>query len=164
MNMHGAYALAQQMARTIKAMPNVSDVYIPQDLNYPGLALNIDRERASQLGLSAQNVVDNVITAMTSSGMIAPSYWIDPKSGNNYMVTVQYFNHQIQHMNLEDFREHSLARRQDQRATRRCNPWLRSMRSTRRRKSITIRFAASSTSMSPPRPKRWRRLENRSTN
>jgi multidrug efflux pump subunit AcrB len=103
MNLHGAYALAQQMARKIKAMPNVSDVYIPQDLNYPGLALNIDRERASQLGLSAQNVVDNVITAMTSSGMIAPSYWIDPKSGNNYMVTVQYFNHQIQHMNLDDF-------------------------------------------------------------
>jgi multidrug efflux pump subunit AcrB len=103
MNLHSAYALAQQMARKIKAMPNVSDVYIPQDLNYPGLALNIDRERASQLGLSAQNVVDNVITAMTSSGMIAPSYWIDPKSGNNYMVTVQYFNHQIQHMNLDDF-------------------------------------------------------------
>ena len=102
-NLHGAYALAQQMAQKIKAMPNVSDVYIPQDLNYPGLALNIDRERASQLGLSAQNVVDNVITAMTSSGMIAPSYWIDPKSGNNYMVTVQYFNHQIQHMNLDDF-------------------------------------------------------------
>jgi multidrug efflux pump subunit AcrB len=103
MNLHSAYALAQQMARTIKAMPNVSDVYIPQDLNYPGLALNIDRERASQLGLSAQTVVDNVITAMTSSGMIAPSYWIDPKSGNNYMVTVQYFNRQIQHMSLDDF-------------------------------------------------------------
>ena len=103
MNLKGAYALAQQLAMKIKAMPNVSDVYIPQDLDYPGLALNIDRERASQVGLSAQGVVDNVITALTSSGMIAPSYWIDPKTGNNYMVTVQYFNHQIQHMNLEDF-------------------------------------------------------------
>lgn len=103
MNLKGAYALAQQLAAKIRKMPNVSDVYIPQDLNYPGLALNIDRERASQLGLSAQQVVDNVITALTSSGMIAPSYWIDPKSGNNYMVTVQYFNHQIQNMNMEDF-------------------------------------------------------------
>jgi multidrug efflux pump subunit AcrB len=84
-------------------MPNVSGVYIPQDLNYPGLALNIDRERANLIGLSAKNVVDNVITALTSDGMIAPSYWIDPKTGNNYMVTVQYSNHAINHMSMEDF-------------------------------------------------------------
>jgi multidrug efflux pump subunit AcrB len=81
----------------------VSGVYIPQDLNYPGIALNIDREKASLIGLSAKDVVDNVITAMTSDGMVAPSYWIDPKSGNNYMVTVQYANHVIDNMSMEDF-------------------------------------------------------------
>jgi multidrug efflux pump subunit AcrB len=83
--------------------PNVSDVYIPQDLDYPGIALNIDREKASLIGLSAQDVVDNVITAMTSDGMIAPSYWIDPKSGNNYMVTVQYEDHTLNNMSMENF-------------------------------------------------------------
>jgi multidrug efflux pump subunit AcrB len=103
-NMNGAYALAKQLAAKIKTMPNVSDVYIPQNLDYPGIALNIDRERASLLGLSAQDVVDNVITAMTSDGMVAPSYWIDPKSGNNYMVTVQYANHVIDNMSMEDFK------------------------------------------------------------
>src|ERR1700677_1566922 len=102
-DMDGAFNLAKQLSQKIKAMPNVSDVYIPQDLNYPGLALNIDRERASLIGLSAKNVVDNVITALTSDGMIAPSYWIDPKTGNNYMVTVQYSNHAINHMTMEDF-------------------------------------------------------------
>ena len=35
--------------------------------------------------------------------MVAPSYWIDPKNGNNYMVTVQYANHVIQNMSMEDF-------------------------------------------------------------
>ena len=78
-NMEGAFAMAKTLAAKIKTMPNVSSVYIPQDLDYPGLALNIDRERASLIGLSAQDVVDNVITALTSDGMIAPSYWIDPK-------------------------------------------------------------------------------------
>jgi multidrug efflux pump subunit AcrB len=102
-NMDGAYAVAKQMAVKIKAMPGVSDVYIPQDLDYPGIALNIDREKASLIGLSAKDVVDNVITAMTSDGMIAPSYWIDPKSGNNYMVTVQYANHVLNNMTMEDF-------------------------------------------------------------
>jgi multidrug efflux pump subunit AcrB len=104
MDMDKAYALAQQLSRQIRTLPNVSDVYIPQDLDYPGLALNIDRERASLIGLSAEDVVDNVITALTSDGMVAPSYWIDPKSGNNYLVTVQYENHWLNNMSMEDFR------------------------------------------------------------
>jgi multidrug efflux pump subunit AcrB len=102
-DMQSAFELARTLAGKIKASPNVSGVYIPQDLDYPGLALNIDRERASLIGLSAKEVVDNVITALTSDGMIAPTYWIDPKTGNNYMVTVQYANHVINHMSMEDF-------------------------------------------------------------
>jgi multidrug efflux pump subunit AcrB len=85
-------------------MPNVSGVYIPQNLDYPGIALNIDREKASLIGLSTRDVLDNVITAMTSDGMVAPSYWIDPKSGNNYLVTVQYANQFINNMSMEDFK------------------------------------------------------------
>jgi len=103
MDMHGAYALANTLAQKIKAMPNVSGVYIPQNLDYPGIALNIDREKASLIGLSAKDVVQNVITAMTSDGMVAPSYWIDPKTGNNYMVTVQYANPVLNNMSMEDF-------------------------------------------------------------
>jgi multidrug efflux pump subunit AcrB len=100
--MNSSYALATQLAAKIMAMPNVSNVYIPQSIDYPGLALNIDRERASLIGLSAKDVVDDVITALTSDGMVAPSYWIDPKSGNNYMVTVQYANSWINNMSMED--------------------------------------------------------------
>ena len=103
-DMDGSYALATQLATKIKAMPNVSSVYIPQSIDYPGLALNIDRERASLIGLSAKDVVDDVITALTSDGMVAPSYWIDPKSGNNYMVTVQYANSWIDNMSMEDMK------------------------------------------------------------
>ncbi len=102
-DMDGAYALAEQLATKIRTFPNVSGTYIPQDVNYPGIALDIDREKASLIGLSAKDVVDNVITALTSDGMIAPSYWIDPKTGNNYMVTVQYANRWINHMSMQDF-------------------------------------------------------------
>jgi len=102
MDMDGAYALAKELSQKIEAMPNVSGVYIPQDIDYPGIALNIDREKASLIGLSAREVVENVITAMTSDGMVAPSYWIDPKSGNNYMVTVQYANKLIDNMSMQN--------------------------------------------------------------
>ena len=86
-----AFSIAQEMAAKLRALSTVTDVYIPQDLKYPGIQLNIDRERASLIGLSPKDVVDNVITAMTSNGVIAPSYWIDPNTGNNYMLTVPVF-------------------------------------------------------------------------
>ena len=101
-DMDSAYNLARQLAAKIQSMPNVSGVYIPQSINYPGLALSIDRERASLIGLSTRDVVDDVITALTSDGMVAPSYWIDPHTGNNYMVTVQYAHRWIDNMSLED--------------------------------------------------------------
>jgi multidrug efflux pump subunit AcrB len=103
MDMNGAYAMAEQLAAKIRTFPNVSGTFIPQDINYPGIQLNIDREKASLIGLSAKDIVDNVITALTSDGMVAPSYWIDPKSGNNYMVTVQYANRWIDNMTMQDF-------------------------------------------------------------
>ncbi len=98
------YGIARDIALQLKASKSVSDVLIPQDINYPGLELNIDRQQASLLGLSPKDVVDNVITALTSDGQIAPSYWVDPKSGNNYMLTVQYFNDKIGSMTMSDFR------------------------------------------------------------
>jgi multidrug efflux pump subunit AcrB len=102
-DMEGGYAIAQQLARKMKALPGVGDVLIPQDIDYPGLALDIDREQASLEGLTPKTIVDSVITAMTSNGVVAPSYWIDPKTGNNYMLTVQYPESQVQTLN--DFKQ-----------------------------------------------------------
>jgi HAE1 family hydrophobic/amphiphilic exporter-1 len=78
-------ATAIQLASEIRKIDGVADAFIPQDIDYPALQLNVDRTRASQLGLDQREVVDNVITALTSNQMIAPSYWIDPKSGLDYM-------------------------------------------------------------------------------
>ena len=98
-----AYRLAQSIAGKLHGLRSVNDVLIPQDLDYPGLELNINRERAGLLGVSPQAVVDNVITALTSNGMIAPSFWVDPKTGNSYMLTVQYPETQIK--TLTDFKQ-----------------------------------------------------------
>ena len=90
-----AYALATEIAQNVRGIHGVSDVLIPQDLDYPGIRLNVNREMAARLGLSSQEVIDNVITALSSDGMIAPSYWVDPSNGNNYMLTVQYPETQV---------------------------------------------------------------------
>jgi multidrug efflux pump subunit AcrB len=89
-NMEAAHATALEIARQAHALAGVSDVLVPQDVDYPALKLDINRIRASELGLNEKEVVGNVITALTSNAMIAPSYWVDPKSGNDYLLTVQY--------------------------------------------------------------------------
>ncbi|MGH9354862.1 MAG: efflux RND transporter permease subunit, partial [Terriglobia bacterium] len=90
MDLNADMATAQELASKIRRLPSISDVYIPQDMNYPALLLDVNRTRASELGLTPKGVIDNVITALTSNQMIAPGYWIDPKSGNQYFVSVQY--------------------------------------------------------------------------
>jgi HAE1 family hydrophobic/amphiphilic exporter-1 len=89
-NFEAAHRTAIEIARRARALTAVSDVLVPQDIDYPSLKLDIDRVHASQLGLNEKEVVGNVITALTSNQMIAPSYWVDPKSGNDYLLTVQY--------------------------------------------------------------------------
>jgi multidrug efflux pump subunit AcrB len=94
-DLRASHRIAEQLAAKIGAIGQVSDVFIPQDIDYPALRLEVDRTRASQLGLSQREIVSNVITALTSNQMIAPSYWVDHKSGNDYLLTVQYPENQI---------------------------------------------------------------------
>ncbi|MGA8503440.1 MAG: efflux RND transporter permease subunit [Candidatus Sulfotelmatobacter sp.] len=87
------YGIAQTLANRIREVKGVGQIYIPQDMNYPALRLDVDRVHAGELGLTQKDVVDNVITALNSNYMIAPNYWVDRKSGNDYYLTVQYFEH-----------------------------------------------------------------------
>jgi multidrug efflux pump subunit AcrB len=89
-DMEATHKIAADIAQKARALPDVSDVLVPQDVDYPALQLDIDRLRTSELGLNEKEVVGDVITALTSDQMIAPSYWVDPKSGNDYFLTVQY--------------------------------------------------------------------------
>src|ERR1700743_2622073 len=85
-NSHEAHQIAEEIAQKLRGSRGVSDILIPQDLDYPGLELNINREQASQLGLTPKNVVDNVITALTSNGVIGPSYWNGSRAGKKYLA------------------------------------------------------------------------------
>jgi multidrug efflux pump subunit AcrB len=101
-DMTGDYNTAQSIAAKVRQISGVADVYIPQDIDYPSLRIAVDRTRADELGLTEKEIVSNVITALTSNQMIAPSIWIDPKSGNNYFLTVQYKEGQVK--SLEDLK------------------------------------------------------------
>ncbi len=82
---------AMDLAPRIRALPGVEDVYIPQDLDYPAFRINVNRVHAAELGLTQKMIVQNMITALNSNVMIAPNYWVDRQTGNDYFLTVQYY-------------------------------------------------------------------------
>ena len=65
-NLKTNFAFAQELATRFRALPNIGEVYIPQDMNYPAIRLDVDRVHAGELGLSQKDVVDNVIAALNS--------------------------------------------------------------------------------------------------
>jgi multidrug efflux pump subunit AcrB len=85
------FRLAREIAAKVGALPETGQIYIPQDMDYPGIRMDVNRVHAAELGLTQKDVVDNVITALNSNVMIAPNYWVDRKTGNNYFLTVQYY-------------------------------------------------------------------------
>src|SRR5579862_1717703 len=101
-NLDSDNRVAQDIASKLRLSPTIADVFMPQDLDYPSLRVDIDRLHAAKLGLTEREVLTNVITSLTSNQMIAPNLWIDPRNGNNYFLTVQYPETQIR--SIQDLR------------------------------------------------------------
>ena len=87
------YNAAAGLATQIGKLPGIGQIYVPQNMNYPAIRLKVDRIHAAELGLTQKEIVDNVITALNSNTMIAPNYWVDHQTGNDYFLTVQYYEH-----------------------------------------------------------------------
>jgi multidrug efflux pump subunit AcrB len=120
-DLNRTYDAAENLAARIRKLSGIGEVYIPQDQNYPAVRLNIDRVHAAELGLTQKSVVDNVITALNSNTMIAPNYWVDHKTGNDYFLTVQYYeNGPASIRNFVDLNQIPL-RRTDRRAPAGCD-------------------------------------------
>ena len=101
-NLDADNRVAQDIASKLRLSPAIADVFMPQDLDYPSLRVDVDRLHAAKLGLTEREVLTNVITSLTSNQMIAPNLWIDPRNGNNYFLTVQYPETQIR--SIQDLR------------------------------------------------------------
>jgi multidrug efflux pump subunit AcrB len=83
------YDVGRQMAAAMRRIPGVVDVRIPQVLDYPALQLDVDRSRAAQVGLSERDVANNLLTSLSSSSLVNPSFWLSPQNNVNYNVAVQ---------------------------------------------------------------------------
>lgn len=84
------FELAQKVKQVVRGTPGAADVRVLQRNDAPYLVMEVNRDKAASVGLTARDVVMQVVTAMNSSIALTRNFWIDPKSGNQYFVAVQY--------------------------------------------------------------------------
>ncbi len=84
-----AYALAQRLAARIARIPGAVDVHLAQVPRVPALRIEVDRTMAQRFGLSQRDVASDLLVSLSSSSQVAPSFWLDPRRGIQYAVSVQ---------------------------------------------------------------------------
>ena len=95
-NLQNDYTFAQQIQIQMAALPFLRDLQIAQDVNYPTLDIDINRERAGQFGLTMADVTRSVVPATSSSRFTQPNYWRDPNSGNAFQIQVELPQNRLQ--------------------------------------------------------------------
>ena len=82
------FHLAKEIEARMKRIPGAVDVHVHQIMNQPALRVEVDRTRAAQLGFSQREIAENFLIASSSSVVVTPNYWNDPKTGRPYQVVV----------------------------------------------------------------------------
>lgn len=91
------FALADKILAAVKKVPGIADPRILQKPDAPALVIEVDRAKSAQVGLTQVDIMKSVIAATNSSIMYnKKSFWMDPKSGNQYFVGVQYPDREFQ--------------------------------------------------------------------
>jgi multidrug efflux pump subunit AcrB len=88
-NAEANYKVAQQLAQRIARIPGAADVHVHQVVAQPQLDLNVDREKAAQLGLTQRDVTSSMLISLSGSSTVAPNYWMNWSNGINYNIGVQ---------------------------------------------------------------------------
>lgn len=90
-----SYEIAEAIVKEVKKVQGAADVRIAQRLDYPAIDIEVDRVKAAHLGISQEDIVKNIVTALNSSINFDPGFWIDHLSGNHYFIGAQYLEDDI---------------------------------------------------------------------
>ncbi len=87
--------VAKELQRRMNAIPGIADAHLQQEVDAPAFMADIDRARATQLGLNAQSIANNINISLSSSEQVTPNFWTDPASGIPYYIAVQTPEHLV---------------------------------------------------------------------
>jgi CzcA family heavy metal efflux pump len=83
------YRIAKEIEAEIERIPGAVDVHLHQVVNAPEFRVTVDRSRALELGLTQRDVANSLLISLSSSGQVAPNYWLNPVNSVNYVLSVQ---------------------------------------------------------------------------
>lgn len=89
-NMRDLATTANEIRDVVMHMPGTTDVQVRQGVDYPEIHLDINRAKASYVGLNEQQIVMDLVTGLSSNVNLNPGYWIDPRTNNAYFVVTQF--------------------------------------------------------------------------
>src|ERR1017187_6847557 len=93
------YQLAHELEVQIARIPGAADVHIHQVVDYPEIQVNVDRNKAGQVGLTQKDVSGSLLISLSGSSQIAPTEWLDYVTGVSYFVAVQTPQYRVDSMN-----------------------------------------------------------------
>jgi multidrug efflux pump subunit AcrB len=88
-NLEANFAYANKLLKAIRGVPGVADARIQQSNRAPVFAVDIDRSRAQELGLTARDVTNSLVVSLAGSSQVAPTYWLNPANGISYPIVMQ---------------------------------------------------------------------------
>ncbi len=81
--------IARAIEKRAAQIPGAVDVRLHQVMDAPELFVDIDRERAGQLGLNEQRIANNMMISLSGTTQVTPNFWADPQTGFPYLIAVQ---------------------------------------------------------------------------
>ncbi|HWF08569.1 MAG TPA: efflux RND transporter permease subunit, partial [Bryobacteraceae bacterium] len=88
-NSEAGYALAQELQQKIARVPGAVDVHVHQVVDYPEIRVDVDRNKAGQVGLSQSDVASSLLISLSGTGQIAPAQWLNWATGIQYQIGAQ---------------------------------------------------------------------------
>src|SRR6202522_3645674 len=82
-------AYAQRVLTQMRLIPGIADASIGQALNEPTLLISAHRAFALGAALTESDISNNTLTTLSGSGQVAPTYWLDRKTGVAHLVNLQ---------------------------------------------------------------------------
>jgi multidrug efflux pump subunit AcrB len=73
----------------IRRIPGIADARMQQAFQQPTLNVNVDRSLAGLVGLSEKDAATAMQTTLSGSSQTSPTYWLNPKTGVSYPVSIQ---------------------------------------------------------------------------
>jgi len=88
-NLNDDFAYAAKLKARIAQIAGAADVRIQQIMDQPTLRVASRRSFALGTRLTESDIANNLLSTLSGSGQVAPTYWLDPNSGVSHLVNIQ---------------------------------------------------------------------------